>query len=84
MMHGQKNIKLCRIYYGKKRDLLPSARFELQTLFPAARNTSKEEIRYLIYISRKCGTETCVPGIKETPVQAEGVQDLGAEGDIRV
>ena len=35
-------------------------------------------------MSHKCAAETCACGIKETTVQAEGVQDLGAEGDIRV
>jgi hypothetical protein len=43
---------------AKEGDLIPSARFELSTLFPAGRNTSKEEINYLIYMLHKCTAVT--------------------------
>jgi len=58
------------LYYNarSKKHQISSARFELLTLFPAARNTSNEEIRYLIYMSHKCAAETCACGIKETTV----------------
>ena len=55
---------------AKKRDLGPSALFEISTFFPAGRSTSKEERKYLIYMSHtsKCAAETCVSGIKESAV----------------